>query len=107
MRTVSEMSETKHVQTELSTEEYRQFKELAEERGLSLTAALREAAAGWIEEQREVDPDDPLFGILDELDTEPCPDHPRTNAATEDDLVDEWSGDSAEIEFSESPASEE
>lgn len=107
MKAVSEMSETKYVQTELSTEEYRQFKQLAEEQGLSLTAALREAAAGWIEAQREVDPDDPLFEILDELDAEPRPEHLRTNAATEDDLVDEWSGDTAEIELSESAASEE
>lgn len=64
-------------------------------------------AARWIEEQRQVDPDDALFKILEELDADPRRETPRTNAATEDDLVDEWSGDPAAIEFPESPPSEE
>jgi post-segregation antitoxin (ccd killing protein) len=37
------MSDSKHVQTELSTDEYDYFKELARERGLSMSAALHEA----------------------------------------------------------------
>lgn len=101
------MSESTHVQTELSDEEYRHFKSLAQERGLSLTAALREATAIWMEQQEQVDPDDPLFAILDQLDQEPVPETPRTNAATEDDLVEEWSGDTAGIRFSGMPDSEE
>lgn len=84
------MSESTHVQTELSDEEYRHFKSLAEERGISLTAALREAAEVWMEQQQRVEPDDPLFEILEQLDGEPLPDTPRTNAAREDDLVDDW-----------------
>lgn len=91
------MSESTHVQTELSAEEYRHFKALARERGLSLTAALREAAGVWMEKQQEVDPDDPLFSILDRLDREPGPDVPRTNAADEDDLVEEWTGENVDI----------
>ncbi|HET7323745.1 MAG TPA: hypothetical protein VFJ06_05380 [Halococcus sp.] len=86
------MSKSTYVQTELSAEEYRRFKSLAEERGIPLTAALREAAEEWMEQQRRVDPNDPLFDILERLDEESLPDTPRTNAATEDDLVDDWSG---------------
>ena len=101
------MSESTHVQTELSDEEYRHFKSLAQERGLSLTAALREATAIWMEQQEQVDPDDPLFAILDQLEQEPVPETPQTNATTEDDLIDEWSGDTAGIRFSGTPDKEE
>ncbi|WP_129116121.1 hypothetical protein [Halegenticoccus tardaugens] len=101
------MSKTTHVQTELPDEEYRHFKSLAQERGLSLTAALREATAIWIEQQERVDPDNPLFAILDQLDQEPVPETPRTNAVTEDDLAEEWSEDTAGIRFSGAPDSEE
>ncbi|GAA0455612.1 hypothetical protein MUK72_00175 [Halococcus dombrowskii] len=86
------MSESTYIQTKLSGEEYNHFKSLADERGLSLTAALREAAEVWMEQQQQVDPDDPLFDILDQLDQEPMPEKPRTNAATEDDLIDDWEG---------------
>ncbi len=101
------MSESTHVQTELSAEEYHHFKSLAKERGISLTAALREAAEVWMEQQQEVDPDDPLFEILDQLDQEPVPDKPRTNAATEDDLIGEWSGATAGVRFTNSSDREE
>ena len=93
------MSNFTHVQTELSSEEYRQFKSLAQERGISLTVALREAAEVWMEKQQNVDPNDPLFEILEQLDQEPLPDTPTTNAATEDDLVDDWTGATSEIRF--------
>lgn len=101
------MSESTHVQTELSDEEYRHFKSLAEERGIPLTTALREAAEVWMEQQQRVEPDDPLFDILDQLDGEPLPDTPRTNAATEDDIVEDWSGATAGIRFTERPGREE
>jgi hypothetical protein len=101
------MSESTHVQTELSGEEYSHFKSLADERGISLTTALREAAEVWMEQQQQVDPDDPLFDILDQLDQESVPDTPRTNAATEDDLVDDWDGTTAGIRFSGNPGREE
>ena len=80
-------------------EEYRQFKSLAQERGISLTVALREAAEVWMEKQQNVDPNDPLFEILEQLDQEPLPDTPTTNAATEDDLVDDWTGATSRIRF--------
>ncbi|WP_254522803.1 hypothetical protein [Natrinema caseinilyticum] len=101
------MGKSTHVQTELSEEEYRHFKSLAQEKGLSLTAALREATEVWMEKQKQVDPDDPLFEILEELDREPEPDTPYTNAATEDDLVEEWSGNTVDIQFSDTSSSEE
>ena len=101
------MSEFTHVQTELPGEEYSHFKSLADERGISLTTALREAAEVWMEQQQQVDPDDPLFDILDQLDHESVPDKPRTNAATEADLVDDWDGATAGIQFSKNPCREE
>ncbi|EMA42429.1 hypothetical protein C448_10722 [Halococcus morrhuae DSM 1307] len=100
------MSESTHIQTELSDEEYDHFKSLADERGLSLTAALREAAEVWMEQQ-QIDPDDPLFDILDQLDQEPMPEKPRTNAAREDDLIDDWEGATAGIRCSENSGREE
>lgn len=100
------MSESTHVQTKLSVEEYRNFKSLAEERDISLTAALHEAAEVWMERQQRVDPDDPLFEILDQLDQEPVPDKPCTNAATEDDLIDDWDGARA-VRFSENAGHED
>lgn len=101
------MSDSTHFQTELSDEKYRHFKSLARERGLSLTAALREATEVWMAKQERVDPDDPLFEILDELDREPRPEKPRTNAAQADDPIEEWSGSAAEPEFSDASASED
>lgn len=101
------MSESTHVQTELSGEEYSHFKSLADERGISLTAALREAAEVWMEQQQQVDPDDPLFDILDRLDQEPVPGKPPTNAATEDDLIDDWSGATAGVRFTDNAGREE
>ena len=101
------MSESTHIQTELSAEEYRHFKSLADERDISLTAALREAAEVWMEKQQQVDPDDPLFEILDSLDQESVPDTPRTNAATEDDLIDDWSGATAGVRFTDNAGCEE
>lgn len=85
--------------TELSAEEYRRFKSLADERDISLTAALREATEEWMDQQQRVDPDDPLFDVLEQLDGEPLPDTPRTNVATEDDVVDDWSRETARIRF--------
>lgn len=101
------MSGSKHVQTELTNEEYQHFKALAEERDLSLTAALHEAAEYWIEKQHEIDRNDPLFDILAEMDQEPVPETPRTNAAREGDLIEEWSGDEVDIKFPESRKREE
>lgn len=101
------MSESTHVQTELTDEEYRHFKSLARERGLSLRSALHEAAEVWMKHQEQVDPDDPLFEILEQLDEESGPEQPRTNAAMEDDLVEEWDGSSVDIRLSEAPDSED
>lgn len=84
------MSGFKPVQTELTNEEYRRFKTLAEERDLSLTTALHEAAERWMERQHEIAQNDPLFDILAEMDQEPVPETPRTNA-TEADLIEERS----------------
>ena len=101
------MSDSRHVQTELSIEEYRHLKALAQERDLSLAAALHEAVEYWITEQSQIDPNDPLFDILRQLEEEPLPDKPRTNAAMEDDLIEEWSGGMSSIRFSQSIESDD
>jgi hypothetical protein len=51
------------------------------------------------EEHHRIDPNDPLFDILDELEEKPLPDKPRTNAAMEDDLIEEWSGSTSDVKF--------
>mgnify|MGYP000094183710 CR=1 FL=1 len=63
--------ESKHVQTELSEEEYERFRKFAEEHGLSLEEAGHEAVLEWIERQQQADPNDRAFTVLDELDSEP------------------------------------
>ena len=85
-------SGTNHVQTELSEEEYEQFREFAEEHGLSLKEAGREALVEWIERKQSADPNDPAFTIPDDLDGKSLPDTADTDARTEGDLVEEWRG---------------
>lgn len=85
--------ETKHVQTELSDEEYRRFRQFANERGLTLKEAGREAVRVWIERQRRPDPADRAFTILDELPETMLPDSAETDARTADDLIEEWDGE--------------
>ncbi|MCU4802416.1 hypothetical protein OB920_18805 [Halobacteria archaeon HArc-gm2] len=84
--------ESKHVQTELSEDEYERFRKFAEEHGLSLEEAGHEAVLEWIERQQQADPNDRAFTVLDELDSGSNPDGVSTDARTEDDLVDEWLG---------------
>lgn len=55
----------------------------------------------------DIDPNDPLFTILEELDQLSTPDIPRTNAATEGDLIEEWSGSTAGVRFPDSRNNEE
>lgn len=84
-----------HVQTEVPEDEYERLRTVAEERGLSIREALREAAALWLREQDAVDPADPLFSSVDSV-REGASGRHRSNASAEDDLVDEWQGDAEE-----------
>ena len=85
-------NDTKHVQTELDEEEYERFREFAEEHGLSLKEASHEALIEWVERQRQADPNDAAFTVLDELDDSSLPRTAQTDAREEDDLVEEWHG---------------
>jgi hypothetical protein len=85
-------NDTRHVQTELSEEEYERFREFAREQGLSLKDAGHEALLEWIERQQRPDPNDPAFTILDDLENESLPKSAATDAQDQDDLVDEWHG---------------
>jgi hypothetical protein len=60
------MSKTTYIQIEITDTTYEEFRELARERGLSLKAALRGATEDWIKQQQQVDPDDPLFTLVDD-----------------------------------------
>ncbi|WP_245778629.1 hypothetical protein [Halomicrobium zhouii] len=63
-------NESKHVQTELSEDEYERFRTFAEEHGLSLEEAGHESVLEWIERQQQADPNDRAFTVLDELDSD-------------------------------------
>lgn len=113
-------NDTKHVQTELDQDEYEQFREFANERGLSLREAGHEALLDWVRNQRRADPNDPAFTVLDDLDAESSrdgeggdrrlpghgdvpPGRGETDAREADDLVDEWCGDDADLTLADDP----
>ena len=83
-------SSTKHVQTELDEEAYERFCKFAEEHGLSLKEAGREALLEWIERQQRADPNDRAFTVLDGLDADSLPESADTDARSENDPVKEW-----------------
>lgn len=96
--------EFKHVQTELTEDEYERFRQFASEQGLSLKEAGREALVSWIERQQQADPNDPAFTVLDELQELSFSESVETDARDEDDLVEEWHGDDVEFTVTENPA---
>ena len=96
-------NESKHVQTELSEDEYEAFRKFARERGLTVKEAGHEALVGWVERQRRADPNDRAFTVLDELDDESLPASAETDARGEADLVEEWSGDDIEFTLADDP----
>lgn len=96
--------DTRHVQTELDEGEYDQFREFAEEKGLSLKEAGYRAVMEWIERQQRPDPNDPAFTVLDELDDSSLSETADTDARDEDDLVDEWNGDDESLSLADDPS---
>lgn len=97
-------NDTKHVQTELTEDEYERFREFAWEHGLSLKEAGREAVMEWVERQQQADPDDRAFTVLDELEASSLPDSADTDAREEDDLVEEWHGDDEPFTLADDPS---
>lgn len=97
------MPESKHVQTELTEDEYEAFREFARERNLTIKEAGQEALVSWIERQRRPDPNDRAFTVLDELEGDTLPDSAETDARREPDLVDEWSGDDVGFKLADDP----
>ncbi|MFW6437022.1 MAG: hypothetical protein ACOCYZ_05260 [Halococcoides sp.] len=62
-------SESRVVQTRLPENEYEQLRRVAEQEGLSLKDALRQAALEFTERQGKHDPSDPFFdGSVPETD---------------------------------------
>lgn len=92
----------KHVQTALSPEEYERLRSIANERGLSIKEAGRQALTEWVERAQRADPDDPAFAVLDDLDDEVA--RPSTDARSEPDVVAEWSGDDVEFTLADDPS---
>ena len=99
-------NDTKHVQTELSEDEYERFREFAMEQGLSLKEAGHEALIEWIERQQRADPNDRAFTVLDELEADSLPDGVQTDAREEDDLVDEWHGSDDSFTLADDPSAQ-
>ncbi|WP_158055605.1 hypothetical protein [Halorussus halophilus] len=97
---------SKHVQTELSKDEYEQFREFAREHGLSLKEAGHEAVTEWIDRQQQANPNDRAFTVLDELEASSLPDTAETDAREEDDLVDEWDGSDETFTLADEPPME-
>lgn len=95
-------NDTKHVQTELSEDEYERFREFAREQGLSLKEASQEALIEWIERQQRPDPSDPAFTVLDDLERESA----KTDARSEDDLVEEWHGSDESFTLADEPSTQ-
>lgn len=54
-----------------------------------LNEAGREAVLEWTDQQQQLDPNDPAFTVLDELEESSLPTSADTDARDEDDLVDE------------------
>ncbi|WP_157972459.1 hypothetical protein [Saliphagus sp. LR7] len=97
-------NDTKHVQTELSEDEYKQFREFAKEHGLSLKEAGHEALIEWVNRQRKADPNDRAFTVLDELEADSLPPSAETDARNEDDLVDDWHGSDESFTLADDPS---
>jgi hypothetical protein len=98
--------DTKHVQTELTEDEYERFREFAREHGLSLKEAGHEALVEWVERQQQPDPNDRAFTVLDDLVADSLPASAATNAREEDDLIDEWHGSDESFTLAEDPSAQ-
>ena len=99
-------NDTKHVQTELSEDEYERFREFAREHGLSLKEAGHEALIEWVKRQQRADPNDPAFTVLDNLEEESLPEAAETDARDEDDLVEEWHGSDESFTLADDPSAQ-
>jgi hypothetical protein len=84
------------VQIEIGRITYEVLREIVDESEKSLEEALEEAITEWIQKQREIDPDDPAFTVLEELD---APDAEETNASELPDIVEEWDGRKSQIDL--------
>ena len=96
-------SDSRHVQTELAGKEYEAFRKFAQERGMTVKEAGREALVKWVERQRRADPYDPAFIVLDELDEPSLPEPATTDARRETGPVDEWSGKDVDFTLADGP----
>lgn len=97
-------AESKHVQTELTEAEYKTFREIANERDMTVKEASHEALVKWAEHQHRVDPTDRAFTVLDELDEVPLSSTATTDARQESDIVEEWSGSDVSFTVAENPS---
>lgn len=96
-------NDSKHVQTELTKEEYQRFRQFASEQGLSLKEAGHEALLDWIGRQQRANPDDPAFTVLDDLEETSLSEDAGTDAREEDEPAAEWNGEDVEFTLAEQP----
>jgi hypothetical protein len=99
-------NDTKHLQTELSEDEYERFREFAREHEMSLKEAGHEAVIEWIERQQQADPNDRAFTVLDELEADSLPESAETDARDEEDLVEEWRGSDESFTLADDPSAQ-
>lgn len=99
-------NDTKHVQTELSEDEYERFREFAREHGLSLKEAGHEALLEWVERQQQADPNDRAFTVLDDLEADSLPGSAETDAREAADLVEEWHGGDESFTLADDPSTQ-
>ncbi len=99
-------NDTKHVQTELSTDEYELFREFADEHDLSLKEAGYEAVVEWIERQQRADPNDRAFTVLEELEDASLPETADTDARAETEPVERWDGTDVSFTLADDPSPE-
>lgn len=95
--------DTKHVQTELDADEYQRFRAFADEHGLSLKQAGREALIEWIDRRQQADPNDRAFTVLETLEDDSLLESAETDARTETDLIDEWDGSDESFTLADAP----
>jgi hypothetical protein len=90
------------VQTDVPDDEYERLRAIADERGISIREARRQATEWWIEQRDAVDPEDPLFSSLDAVrEASARRDRVSTSVTDEDDIVEEWTGEADEYRLSE------
>jgi hypothetical protein len=97
-------TDTVHVQTESTEDEYEMFRKIIDECGMTIKETGHEAIVRWVENQQSVDPTDRAFTVLDELDETSLPPTAVTDTRHVSDIVEEWSGSDVSFTLADNPS---